>query len=1706
MNTSQQFQRAIATFFLLIFFPTLIPANLYASNNGPKSPEAASFEPVDATDMVNLITGQYSYVLPLLNVPSPEGGYPLAMGYHAGIAMDQESSWTGLGWNVNPGAIDRSINGYPDDYSASHLNEYFWDRTHTVSSSYISTGYSNGIFSVGMGFNWGSHQSLGGHVSVGVGYKIDNSASLGANATVSFGDQGTNVQIGVGYTSSSGLTLGVSADSNGDVGINAGYNNNGNGFSVGYNTNGTHSLGFDFNGGDRTSVGLDVTLSSKGVGLRAGVTNKTKHNSASVGSGMFMAFNNTVSMGDYCLDSAAGGWMYNLTVPTPIGVFNLNFGKQEFRYWLGKNVENYVTGPINYHKGIVNQPIPAWIEVPPYYETMVTHNIEVRCTSMSSNGDGCQYQNQGVGPHGHGYYHRVNVRCENIFYSIGYTPNGHIIYTETGCPHYAPHNEVAYPSHWGTITPNNAFMDISEITVSDNEISSNVNVAGNNMTFPNYDNYAVSGQGISGNMMSTLYKNGVLFGLDGRENKDGLALKYNVRPQNASGSDFTKFNSRPQFEFNNEISTYLKVDPALFNANASNATALNYYSSGIDLNDKPRRRTSSYIDYFTNDEIINNYTTLKNKGFLQANVSGLDRSVMPKDGIGAFKITAVDGKTYHYSLPVYNHEIITRTNGVIPESVNEWESYFEKRQLDPFATHWMLTAVTGPDYVDNGDGVAGDGDLGYWTSFEYGKWTDAFVWKNPYKKDKFIDEKNPLIQTWIRGRKQLYYLDKIKTRTHTALFIKSARQDAPSPQWNYDAAEHVNDKENNGVSNRFIVPSQNQLRLDKILLLKNSDQTAVDKASGPDANQKIFIKYNQSVVKEMLEAKFNCYDNVLDSQDNWQIAVPKALKVIDFNYDYSLVPGDSRLTLKSVDFKGKAGASVLPPYQFEYLNNPAQFDIEDKNAWGYNSDNQAFFSLKKITTPQGGTIEVDYADNSFHTVTPHSVTFSNKNKNETAGFGTQQPSISGILNFRIKSKRPFGIAVGSYLDIVYHITRRSRSGGGNVGVSYECDKDGYTGQGIVTQSLGNNEYIVQSTGNIVDMPCTPSPALGTFVTLSATFNVNASTTIAGGGPRVQSLKVSDGVNNFITDYKYGQNEDGVGHVSYIPYSPNVDKEVPYSSELPAPRVMYEYVSMSSHKQGVASNGKIRYRFNVLKEKSPNKIKYGEFYEINKTSNPTFVNTANNKDVSINSYVVKENFAALGQLLEVVTLNPQGQLLSKVYSDYYNKSDIPANIGIVQESYQSYKEVDYTNNSIVRDKWVINSSTRIKYPSIVKSSTEEKGGQKYTTEYKDWDLVSGISKEQIYTSSDGRSFKVKVVPAYTKYGTMGSKVDDVNNRNMLSQTTAEFSYILDNGAWKETGVGITTWNNNWTYQDIEGNLVTPTDDKEKVWRKHKNYIWNGLKDSNGIFQNYNSTTDDGFDWTVGVGSQPVKWKQISEVTKYDHYSMALEAKDINNNHAATKMGDKESKITAIGTAKYNELYYSGLENVNSGGIWLEPGMSLSGATLDNTKFHTGKYSVSANNVSRLNIDLKDNQHKAGRYRLNVWVHKDKVSYARILINGVMYTFNGETKQAGDWVLKAHYFDLTTAAATVSLTCKGSGVAVNYDDIMLRPIASSVVGYVYDEWDELSHIVGNNGLATRFEYDAAGRLVKSYVEVFDDQSNGLTGGFKLSSENKTKYKNL
>ncbi len=212
-----------------------------ADIGGPGQPEMSSFKPVGSDNMVSPFTGDFSYNIPLLDV----GGYPVNMFYNSGITMDQESSWVGLGWNINPGTINRNMRGIPDDFDGSDIitekQSIRPDKTWGVSGGLglkfagfpiISSGID---VSLGLSFNnklgvaaeAGIHPSLSissdskDEMTSGLSYGATVGASLnlssrnGASMTpsISFdatkhnGDVGTTASIGASYTYSSRLGL-----------------------------------------------------------------------------------------------------------------------------------------------------------------------------------------------------------------------------------------------------------------------------------------------------------------------------------------------------------------------------------------------------------------------------------------------------------------------------------------------------------------------------------------------------------------------------------------------------------------------------------------------------------------------------------------------------------------------------------------------------------------------------------------------------------------------------------------------------------------------------------------------------------------------------------------------------------------------------------------------------------------------------------------------------------------------------------------------------------------------------------------------------------------------------------------------------------------------------------------------------------------------------------------------------------------------------------------------------------------------------------------------------------------------------------------------------------------------------------------------------------------------------------------------------------
>ncbi|MBP2833280.1 hypothetical protein J8281_13885 [Aquimarina sp. U1-2] len=1698
--------RIIAIFFMLTFLQTLIPYNqLWANNNGPNAPEAASFEPVDATDMVNLLTGDFSYVLPLLNVPSPEGGYPLALAYHAGIAMDQEASWVGLGWNLNPGAINRSVNGFADDFYLEKFHEFFYDRGGSASYYNLSVGYGSleSGLSVGLGFSWGTNRALGGSINLGFG---PPGQPFGSN--ISVGTDGASG--GIGYQFAGGLSFGINASTSGNLGVNTGFASNGVGMSVSANTNGTYGVGISAPLNKNDSMGLNFSFSENGVGITA--TSISRDNGNVVGGGgvgLQLNFDNSIDQGDYNIKQS--GYNIPVIVPTPYGVFFGSFGKQKITWFLNKAEQNLITGPLNFNKTISS-----------IYKIECKKNVFGKFGARLLASETARTFNEAEQ-----IKQRLDIenQCDRCRCRISETVE--------------------------------ASMDVNEFPLNNENYTS---VDKNNVIFPNVDNYNVQAQGISGNLSLKHYENANLFSLSKKNSLFTSSFNINGKTQPTASTTFI-FNSRPEFYFENEFSSYLATQIATFNTKVDNLNILDYYETS-NPDALPRRKTANYIEYFTHGELSNpNDESLYLRGFIPP---GNNHNILKpsNNAIAAFTVTAPDGKKYHYSIPVYNNTSVTRIIGTV-ENKEEKDAYFEKIQDNPYATHWLLTAITGPDYFDtNGNRKVDESDYGYWVEFDYGKWSEAYGWKMPYGKDYIESNNDENVKTRIEGFKDIYYLDQVKTRTHTAIFSKSQRFDGTGYEWKYNSV-NWNDA-GSAFTERFKIPSQRSLKLDQIILLKNEDAHTLNKGNGSRGTISIKFPYPNSTAKNY---DYNLWSNVFDKNDISSEIFDKAIKVIDFGYrnsETSLVQNtpntllNGRLTLNRVTFKGKQNKGCVPPYLFDYFNETS-FNLDNKNDWGYSNTKPWDWSLKSIKTPEGSKISMVYESDDFHKPAFQTGRLFSSQLQFTfldVPSSGSTPNIAPKRKIRIKIEQDpldplaadirfedhFDITKSFFMDMWFSGVRNYR-GRGYARFTVDIEEE----QAVITELNTDQNYMIievsaSSPYRTEDFRTDVNPVSATEAGAINFLGIrnygknekkprydlvwreeNASTNngyslifkLVGnkhifdqkeGDIRVKELTVTDGASEYKTKYHYQQNgyhQDpyhsqyrSSGALSYIPNDKNL--AIPYAAELPAPKVMYEKVTVTSTDAKGVDQGKSVYTFNVFKEKEEGKIKFGEFFEI-ETFEKTFYNNKANKNVGIRNTIIHDNLSAVGQLLKLEIFNKKGQLISKIKNEYFGRENRPNNQGIDQQSFQTYKEIDY-NEDVFIDKWLVGSSTRVNYLPALKSKTTTAKNQVRTTSFDRYDEVSGATLETSTHLSDQQTqIKSIVIPAYTKYSALSSKVDDINNKNMLIQNAAILTQIKVNNTWKAINTNITTWNNNWTYRKTDGSTELAPTENARIWRKHKTYTWKSDVDTDGAYSEYTGDFDS-FNWQINGTQTNPKWINTSTISLYDHYSMPLETIDMNNNKVATKMTDKDSKIAIVANAGYTEMFYSSAEYKNGNYI----GNEIQGANFQsNVIAHTGKFSLAlgpGNEGFKISMKAND-QHRAGQYKISIWVNTANVNDARIHINGETKPFNGEKVSAGNWTQLNHYEELSAGDETIYITASANTIYA--DDFRLHPIESSMTSYIYNKWDELSDILGSNNLATHYEYDNNGKLKKTYNEVVD--ATNIAGGLKLIDHSIYRYSN-
>ena len=200
-----------------LFITSIDVSPLFAQSGGPTQPEVQSFEPVQTNQMVDLFTGDFTYNIPLFNIPGPDGGYPINLAYHSGIKMEQEASWVGLGWNINVGTITRQVRNLPDDFGGSDDDKI---TIHTDMRPNWTVGVDVGVspeiwgievdeigpsFSPSLGVYYNNYRGVGYQLGLDLGLRVGPEEGIAGNLGFDLSldsQEGANADmtLGVGYS------------------------------------------------------------------------------------------------------------------------------------------------------------------------------------------------------------------------------------------------------------------------------------------------------------------------------------------------------------------------------------------------------------------------------------------------------------------------------------------------------------------------------------------------------------------------------------------------------------------------------------------------------------------------------------------------------------------------------------------------------------------------------------------------------------------------------------------------------------------------------------------------------------------------------------------------------------------------------------------------------------------------------------------------------------------------------------------------------------------------------------------------------------------------------------------------------------------------------------------------------------------------------------------------------------------------------------------------------------------------------------------------------------------------------------------------------------------------------------------------------------------------------------------------------------------
>lgn len=891
-------------FIVLILSNSFIPAIGFALTEGPKQPEFTQFEPFNATEMVDLFTGDFTYNIPLFELPGPNGGYPFNLAYQSGVTMDQEASWVGLGWSLNAGAINRQMRGLPDDFRGDNDKikltndlDNDWTLGIDVGASVDIGPLEPKILGVGLGINGGIYYNNYRGVGMKAGFGVDFHRSF------SQGDlKGLTPAVGLNISFDSFEGAGVSPSASLSSKHTVDNKNVTVGVSLGRNINSVTgasdlSLGVSYSSPYYDSAGKIVNYEYGGK----------KIGSASTGGGISapLSFSKT-SYTPYSTDSYTGE---NISLKIKPGFGFIVFPHLSYNGY-------YTSQKLRYKNKTVTEPSFGYM----YYQDdrnkdgLLDMNLEQQSLLKvgSPNApipqttyDVYSVMGQGVGSMVRPYRSEIgstyNKKSVSRFYGGG-------VGLDFGVGHFGIEGSLNYTEnktgYWDSnIAPNISFKDLTEDNSTTDE--------------------------------SVYFR--------------------------AFGESNIETNSETDFLYGDEAIEIQTVGENLTNSYVDKKG--NLIGSIVSAR-KTRRQRANVVTTYTNEEILG--LTADSNGFKEVlsefkikikdqtgNISNFNREqehIQPNH-IAGFSTLTSDGARYIYGLPTYNkkhveHAFSVDSNpcgDITKENPNDYKNhgnrFKSKKEIPPYATSYLLTSVLGNNYVD-ADDIPGpsDGDLGYWVKFEYQKVDDDYIWRAPFSYSNYQEglygSSSDNKGIYSGGEKEIWYLSSVESQTHKADFQLEERQDAKGAR---NLTYNIND-----------ATDASSYRLKKIKVWS--------KAFSDYPMKTVHLEHNYELLKNGLPNSTSGNGKLTLKKLHFTYENSQKGKETPYVFDYyndDRISYDTHMSDRWGTYKGGDRCKNVDfPYTPQFNNG---IELEEQN-----TRNAQLWNLKQVTLPTGSKINVEY--------------------------------------------------------------------------------------------------------------------------------------------------------------------------------------------------------------------------------------------------------------------------------------------------------------------------------------------------------------------------------------------------------------------------------------------------------------------------------------------------------------------------------------------------------------------------------------------------------------------------------------------------------------------------------------------------------------------------------------------------------------------------